>query len=69
MADLNPAQAGRLRALRRHWWEEAHGDEDLGSADMATLLKQSGTFEDLDPDTVKLLQELLPQLTGGQLGP
>jgi hypothetical protein len=33
----HPAQAQTLRALQRRWWSEAHGDEDLGSAEGAAL--------------------------------
>jgi hypothetical protein len=37
LAQRHPAEAQTLRALQRRWWTEAHGDEDLGSADAAAL--------------------------------
>jgi len=37
LAQRHPAQAQALRALQRRWWDEAHGDEDLGSSEAAAL--------------------------------
>jgi hypothetical protein len=37
LAQRHPGQAQALRALQRRWWSEAHGDEDLGSAEAGTL--------------------------------
>jgi Peptidase family M1 domain len=37
LAQRHPGQAQALRALQRRWWTEAHGDEDLGSEEGATL--------------------------------
>jgi hypothetical protein len=37
LAGRHPSQAPALRQLQRRWWSEAHGDEDLGGADAASL--------------------------------
>lgn len=67
LAKQSPAHAAKLRALRRRWWEETHGDEDLGGGDAAGLLSRMGG-QQLDPETQKLLEELLPQLLGTGTG-
>jgi hypothetical protein len=63
LAELHPEHARALFALRRHWLEETHGDQDLGRANMADLMKQL-TGQDLDPESEKMLEQLLPQLFG-----
>jgi len=63
LASLHPAKAEALRALRQHWWREAHGDQDLGRPDLSKMVKQlSGA--DLDPQSQKLLEQLLQGLGG-----
>jgi len=37
LAQRHPGQASALRALQRRWWSEAHGDEDLGSAETGAV--------------------------------
>jgi hypothetical protein len=37
LAQRHPGQAQALRALQRRWWSEAHGDEDLGSAEAGSI--------------------------------
>jgi Peptidase family M1 domain len=37
LGQRHPAQAQALRALQRRWWDEAHGDEDLGSSEAGAL--------------------------------
>ncbi|MHB8879197.1 MAG: M1 family aminopeptidase, partial [Myxococcaceae bacterium] len=59
----NPGQAKKLEALRRRWWDESHGDEDLGAPDLAGMM-EGMTGTKLDPETAKLLEQLLPQLLG-----
>ncbi len=34
LSQRHPGQAETLRALQRRWWSEAHGDEDLGAAEV-----------------------------------
>jgi hypothetical protein len=59
----NPAAAKKLEALRNHWWNEAHGDEDLGTLDMGSLLGGTNGVG-LDPKTVKEIEKAMKQLTG-----
>lgn len=59
LAKASPSNAKELERLRVRWWKEAHGDEDLGQANMGALL--TGGAE-LDPETQKLIEELLPGL-------
>ena len=51
---------GQLERLRVRWWNEAHGDEDLGEANLGALLGGGAGGMKLDPETMKLMQELLP---------
>ncbi len=57
---LYPKDAGTMRALQRRWWDEAHGDEDIGviSAEL------SGAGSGLDPKMVEEYEEALKQLLG-----
>ena len=48
VAKQNPGSGKKLEALRQRWWNEVHGDEDLGLMDL-------GSLQGLDP---KVLQEL-----------
>ncbi len=41
-ARLHPTKAKALEALRRHWWEESHGDEDITGFDMGMLTGAGG---------------------------
>jgi hypothetical protein len=38
IATQTPRRQARVRALERRWLEETHGDEDLGEADVGSLL-------------------------------
>lgn len=60
----NPRHGQKLRQLRQRWWDEAHGDEDLGTPNPAVLLQRM-TGMQIDPAAAKLLEQLL----GGQFGP
>ncbi|MFP2931227.1 M1 family aminopeptidase [Pyxidicoccus sp. 3LG] len=68
LAKVRPAHAKSLERLRTRWWQEAHGDEDLGRPDLGALMggMDLGDLEDLDldPQSKKLLEELLPGLLG-----
>ncbi len=59
----SPANAAALERLRVRWWQEAHGDEDLGEANMGALLGGMGG-QQMDAETLKLLEELLPGMMG-----
>ncbi len=63
MQKRHPAQARALATLRTHWWDEVHGDEDLGSFTGAGL---AGTAmpQQLDPQMLKEYEALLKQLMG-----
>ena len=63
LAKAAPDKAKPLKALRRRWWNEAHGDEDLGAPDLAGLIR-SMTGTELSPEARELLEQLLPQLAG-----
>ena len=53
MGKQNPSAAKKLEALRQHWWNEAHGDEDIGQLDLESMM--GGAGHGMDP---KLLEEL-----------
>ncbi len=62
-----PQHAKKLDELRRRWFEEAHGDEDVGTLDLSNLLKglpmSAGQgAPGLDAESMKALEELLKQL-------
>ena len=62
----NAAQAKKLEALRVRWWNEAHGDEDLGTFDLEALGKV-GTgpgAPGIDAQTFKDLERAMKALTG-----
>ncbi|WP_338864232.1 M1 family aminopeptidase [Myxococcus stipitatus] len=69
LAKASPSNAKALSRLRVRWWQEAHGDDDLGLPDlesvMGTLGAGSGLGVDaLDPQAKELLETLLPSLLG-----
>ncbi|TSC32213.1 M1 family aminopeptidase [Corallococcus sp. Z5C101001] len=69
LAKASPVNAKALGRLRVRWWEEAHGDEDLGAADLQGLMEAMGGSGGLggvklDAQTQALLEQLLPQLMG-----
>ncbi|MFY0570549.1 M1 family aminopeptidase [Archangium lansingense] len=66
LAKASPSKAQELEKLRVRWWQEAHGDEDLGKPNMGGLLGAGMNGEALDPETLKLMEELLPGLMKGQ---
>lgn len=70
--DLVAKQSGnaKVKALRQRWWEEKHGDEDIGGlsldglvgGDASALGGQGGVA--IDPQMAKQLEELMKQLMG-----
>jgi hypothetical protein len=62
LAQASPAHARQLERLRVRWWNEAHGDEDLGEANLGALLGGATGGMKLDAESMKLMQELLPGL-------
>lgn len=57
-------KAPRVAALWKRWFEQTHGDEDVGTLDMAGLLGSMGVMGGripsglLDPDTLKKFQNV-----------
>ncbi|MBX5481370.1 MAG: aminopeptidase [Myxococcaceae bacterium] len=67
LAKQRPSRAGALTGLRERWWEQAHGDEDLGPPSVNAMLRGMGVgLDTLDPDTARLMQEVMKQLMGEQ---
>ena len=66
LAKASPSKARELEQLRVRWWQEAHGDEDLGKPNMGAMLGAGMDGQQLDPETLKLMEELLPGLLKGQ---
>ena len=60
-AKVAPAKAARLRSLWTRWMREAHGDEDLGSLDVASLLGAI-TGQPVDDQTRALMKSMAPML-------
>ena len=66
----NKGQARKVEALRQHWWEEQHGDEDLGAMDVGDLMRQfsgkgpKGGGLELDPALMKELEKALKAMGG-----
>jgi hypothetical protein len=59
-----PTAGSELKRLRRHWWEEAHGDEDIGTLGSGALGGVPGAAG-LDPQALKQYEELIKQMMGG----
>lgn len=61
----HPEDAAHLAALRRRFWDEAHGDEDLGG-DLANLSDVTDALAtDLDPGELEA-HEAAPKQLGGE---
>jgi hypothetical protein len=66
-AKVAPGRARALEELRRRWFEETHGDEDVGTFDLDKLfadLQGGATGMTLDPEAAKMLEALMRQLEG-----
>ncbi len=64
-----PAQAKALTKLKKRWWEEAHGDEDLGKPDVGALFggvpsSNGQAVEQLDAETMKMVEEAIRAMSG-----
>lgn len=64
VAARHGGEVKKLKALEARWWDEAHGDEDVGGLDLGTLLGGKGAAPALDPAAMKQLDELMKQLMG-----
>lgn len=58
----NPGSTKKLEALRQRWWNESHGDEDLGLLDLDAML--TGGIKGIDPKLVKEMEKMMQQLSG-----
>ena len=68
---LDPGRAAALEKLRRRWWEEAHGDEDIGGFDLDELVNGMTTANQraghaLDPKLLEQYNQAMEALTGEQ---
>ncbi|MDY7228512.1 M1 family aminopeptidase [Hyalangium rubrum] len=63
LAKANPSHAGALERLQDRWWEQAHGDEDLGAPTLESLMGGMGDMK-IDPETQKLLEQMLGPMLG-----
>lgn len=61
-----PTQAPRLRALAHRWLQETHGDDDMGQADLGSLLGGMLGGGAASPDMQQALEMLGPMLQGLQ---
>jgi hypothetical protein len=70
LAKASPGNAKAIEKLRRHWWLEKHGDEDIGKGALGDLVGdmlggQSGQqVQQMDEETQKLLEEAIKALGG-----
>ena len=64
MGKQNPLLARKLESLRQHWWNEVHGDEDLGAADLNSMLTGGAGAPGVDPKILKQLKKIMKAMTG-----
>lgn len=64
LGKASPAHLKSLEKLRKRWWEEAHGDEDLGKPDLGAMFGGAGAGPSLDPNTMKMLEDVIRALEG-----
>jgi hypothetical protein len=60
----SPPHATRLRSLAQRWFRETHGDEDLGQADLGSILGTM-TGGNVPPEMRDAMRVLGPLLGGG----
>jgi hypothetical protein len=64
-----PNAAPRFRTLARRWLHETHGDDDLGEANLSTMLGgMLGGNGGVPPELQQMLQTLGPMLSGPRRG-
>jgi len=65
-AKAAPGSAKAVEKLRKRWWQERHGDEDIGKGDLGSLLQGSGLQGlQVTPEQLKQIEEALRQMGGG----
>lgn len=70
LTDLAAKQSGgvarRVQDLRKHWWDEAHGDDDLGQFDLEKMMGGMGGAKDSAKaaEAFKQFEQAIKELTG-----
>ncbi|MBL8909911.1 MAG: aminopeptidase [Archangium sp.] len=67
MAKQSPSYARKLEELRVHWWEEEHGDEDIGGYDIDALLNGMGgqsSMPGIDKKQLEEFEKAMKMLSG-----
>jgi hypothetical protein len=59
-----PQDGPALAELQRHWWDERHGDEDLGVALGGAASGLTGAVPGVDPRVLEAYEDALRQLMG-----
>ncbi|MGV3625186.1 MAG: M1 family aminopeptidase [Archangium sp.] len=59
-------QQSRVEALRKRWWQEKHGDEDIGQVDLDAMMngKGGGGLQGIDPALMKQMEDVMKALSG-----
>jgi aminopeptidase N len=60
-AAVAPAHARALEKLHARWFDEKHGDEDVGPMDMGALIEATTGLQ-ISPQEKAMMQQLMPQL-------
>ncbi|MFO0619493.1 MAG: M1 family aminopeptidase, partial [Polyangiaceae bacterium] len=70
-AAADATKTAKIRALEKRWLEGAHGDEDLGKADLLEMLGPSMGIDmsSIDPATKAMMQQLMQGLMGDGKSP
>lgn len=58
------SQQKELSKLKKRWWDEAKGDEDLGKPQVSDMFGGSGLPPGLDPNTIKMLEDAIRAMGG-----
>lgn len=66
LAKGSPSSSSSLERLQSRWWKGTHGDEDLGALDFNSLMGGSMGDMKLDPETQKMMEEMLKGLQGAE---
>jgi hypothetical protein len=64
LAKASSGRSGALERLQDRWWKELHGDEDLGTISLESLMGASMGDMKLDKETQKMMEDLLKGLSG-----
>ena len=59
--EVSPRSAASLEKLRVHWFDEAHGDSDVGELDLGSMI-ESSTGMRMSREEKAMFQSMLPML-------